>query len=77
MPETVITPCTIGIPHFVIVSNMSSYVYRNIRLGFYRDYTITSSAINRVIQGPGLQLHDMVFGNPTTSGMRENGGDET
>ena len=70
MTEPAITPCTIGIPHFVILSNMSSYVYRNMRLGFYRDYSVTTSAINRALQGPGKcdqQHHGMVFSNPLAS----------
>ena len=70
VPKTAITACTIGIPHFVIVSNMSSHVFRNMRLGFYQDYTLTSAEMNRAVQGHSQSRHEMVFSNPITSAMR-------
>ena len=51
-PQGAISPCTLGIPAFVMLNTMSSYVYRNMRLGYYRDYSITSSAIDRALQAP-------------------------
>jgi hypothetical protein len=62
---TVKIPCTFEI---VIVNNMTSHVYRNMRLGFYRDYTITTSAIEKVLQGTndGARQHlGTVAQNPT------------
>ena len=51
-PQAAITPCTIGILAFVALNTMSSYVYRNMRLGYYKDYSITSSVIDRALQRP-------------------------
>jgi len=58
---------------------MSSYVYRNMRLGFYRDYSTPTSAINRALQDPGQsqarhQHYEIAFRDPTTS-ANEVGGD--
>jgi len=79
MTEPDITPCTIGIPHFVISSNMFSYVYRNMRLGFYQDYSTPTSAINKALQNPGQpqqQHHAIAFRNPTTSANQAGGDPE-
>ena len=56
------TQCTIAL---VLISNMSSHVYRNMRLGFYKDYTISTSAINRAIKVPTLKT-ELVFQNSAT-----------
>lgn len=45
----VTSPCTFGIPTIVMLNNMSCYLFRSIRLGFYRDNTIHTSAINRAM----------------------------
>ena len=58
IPKAAITPCTIGIPVFVMLNTMSSYVYRNTRFGYYRDYSITSSVINDAVVH---QRRDIVF----------------
>jgi hypothetical protein len=70
---TVKIPCTFEI---VIVNNMTSHVYRNMRLGFYRDYTITTSAIEKVLQGTndGARQHPgTVAQNPMA--FKKGGGD--
>ena len=40
-----------------MLNNMSSYVYRHLRLGIQEDYSITSSVINRALQEPGQSPH--------------------
>jgi hypothetical protein len=37
-----VNPCSIAIPAVVMITTMSAHVYRNIRLGFYRDFTNSS-----------------------------------
>ena len=66
MPDPLITPCTIGYPVFVLLNTMSSYVYRNMRLGSYQDYTITSSVINKALGRPNQVSHDLVFEHQST-----------
>ena len=34
-----------------MLNTMSSHVYRNVRFGYYRDYSISSSAIDGAVQG--------------------------
>ena len=76
MPQTPIPPFTIGIPFFVMFNNMTSYVYRNMRFGFYQDYSIASSVIARALQGSGQSAdsHQIVFEQPTSTKL-EDGGD--
>jgi len=50
-------PCSFGNPALVLTTNMAAYVYRNIRLGFYRDHTVSSSAWNQAIDQLGAQSH--------------------
>ena len=70
IPDPIVTPCTVGMPLFVLISNMSSYIYRNIRFGNDRDYTIRTSFIERAFQGkampPSQKPVGIVF-NPATS----------
>ena len=53
VPTTFITPCAVGPPTLVLLNNMSSHIYRNLRFGFYKDYTTRSSVINRALEGSG------------------------
>ena len=58
-----------GIPTIVILNNMSCYVYRNIRFGFYRDNTFHTSAINRPLGTDNVDFvnqHDLELGPITT-----------
>ena len=70
IPNSLITPYTIGYPVFVMLNTMSSYVYRNMRLGSYKDYTITFSVINKAFrkrnQVSHWQHHDLVFEHQST-----------
>ena len=68
MPTPLITPCTIGYPVFVMLNTMSSYVYRNMRLGSYQDYSITSSVINNALRRPNQasQHRGIVFEHQAT-----------
>jgi len=54
MPDPIVPPCTVALPLFVLISNMSSYVYRNIRFGRHRDHTIRTSFIEKVLPGHGM-----------------------
>ncbi len=54
IPDPIITPCTVGVPLFVLISNMSSSVYRNVRFGIYRDYTIRTSVIDKAFQAQAM-----------------------
>ena len=76
MPQIPILPSTIGIPSFVVLSNMTSYVYRNVRFGFYQDYTITTSMIDRALQGSGQSAHPqhaIVLEQPTSMKLEDRG----
>ena len=69
LPMTTITPCTFAIPHFVLIHNMSCYVYRNVRLGVYRSCSVSSSFIDRQLHAPdGQQQLEAV--EPNRSGGR-------
>jgi len=50
MPDPIVPPCIVALPLFVLINKMSSYVYRNIRFGLYRDYTIRTSFIDKAVQ---------------------------
>jgi len=52
--STVRVPCTFSV---VIANNMCSYLYRNMRLGFYSDYTMTTSEIEKVLEKPSHSQH--------------------
>lgn len=68
LPNAPITSCTIGLPAFVVLSNMASHVYRNLRFGCYRDTSMTSSAINKAFQRSRQSRqrpHDIVFTPPS------------
>ena len=71
MPDPIVTPCTVGMPLFVLISNMSSYVYRNIRFEKYRDHTIHTSFIERAFHGetmsPSQKPVDIFFKPATTT----------
>jgi len=79
LPKRPLTPCAISYLGFVMLNVMSSYVYRNIRLGFYRDYSITSSVIDRALPRPRAQSqsarHDIVFEHPLSTKQLEEGRD--
>jgi hypothetical protein len=67
------TQCTIAV---VLISNMSSYVYRNMRLGFYQDYTISTFAINKAINVPSTksaQHPELMFQHPSPSAKFQGG----
>jgi len=66
VPKSPISACAIAFPFFVLLNNMSSHVYRNLRLGFYRDQSITSSVIDRALHVQGLP-HEIAFVNPTST----------
>ena len=75
-PQATITPCTIGIVVFVMLNTMSSYVYRNMRFGYYRDYSVTSSIINDALQRPGQSSRshrEIVFKNSTATKSLDTG----
>jgi len=38
-----------------MIHNMTCYVYRNVRLGIYRDTSVSTSFIDRQLQGSGEQ----------------------
>jgi hypothetical protein len=67
MPHQPLFPCTIGIPFFVMLNTLSSYVYRNVRLGFYQDYTISRCPVmnDGPVQRPDQSghHHGIVFDN--------------
>ena len=71
IPDPVVTPCTIGMPLFVLISNMSSYIYRNVRFGNYRDHTIHTSFIEKAFPGqamsPAQQPVGIVFKSATST----------
>src|SRR6266568_5034636 len=54
IPDPIVTPCTVGMPLFVLISNMSSSIYRNIRFGNYQDHTIRTSFIEKALPGHGM-----------------------
>jgi hypothetical protein len=41
-----------GAPAFVLINNVACYIYRNVRLGVFRDYSIRTSAINKALETP-------------------------
>jgi len=68
MPQPPIFPCALGVPFIVMLNIMSSHIYRNVRFGYYRDYSITSSAVDGVIQGFGESAprnHAIIFEHST------------
>ena len=76
MPQARIAPSTIGLPFFVLLNTMSSHVYRNVRFGFYRQYSITSSYIDRALQElgqPAHPQHEMALAEPTSTKIKESG----
>jgi hypothetical protein len=50
LPQDLIT--LLGVPAFVLLNNLSCYIYRNVRLGIYRDYSIRTSAISEALRNP-------------------------
>jgi hypothetical protein len=48
IPNSPVSACAVAFPFYVLLNNLSSHVYRNLRLGSYQDQTIGSSVINRV-----------------------------
>jgi len=62
VPDAPIPPCSVGFPFFVMLNNMSSYMYRNLRIGFYQDYSITSSVVDEALQ----RRHTVMFDHQTT-----------
>ena len=77
IPKSPISACAIAFPFFVLLNNMSSHVYRNLRLGFYQDQSITSSIIDGALQGPNRPLHEVVFMNPISRDRDPEAGDIT
>lgn len=76
MPQPPIFPCTIGIPTFVLLNTLSSFVYRNVRFGYFRDYSITSSVItDAAVQRSdhSAHHHELVFENSTPAKLEERG----
>ena len=69
IPNAPISPCAIAYPFFVMLNNMSSHVYRNLRFGFYRDQSITSSVVDQALQ----RHHEIVFANVTPTKIEEKG----
>jgi hypothetical protein len=63
IPEAPIHPFSVGFPFFVMLNNMTSHVYRNLRFGFYQDHSITSSAVSEVSQ----HRHELVFDHRTST----------
>ena len=53
-----LTPCTFGVPLFVLMNTLAAHIYRNIRFKVYTDQTITSSALNRNLIGMGAGTTD-------------------
>ena len=54
---------------------MSSYVYRNMRLGLYQDGTNSTSAINKAFRAPTKSAQQIVFRTPTPTTKPLEGGD--
>ena len=54
IPQSFITRCTLALPGFVLVNNMSCHLYRNVRLGLYRDFTIHTEALRGALEGPSI-----------------------
>jgi len=42
-PSPFTFPCSFGNPSLVLTSNMAAYVYRNVRLGFYREHMMATN----------------------------------
>jgi len=62
LPFKTVTPCAFGAPLSVIIHTMSCYVYRNVRLGIYKDTSISSSFIDRQLQESGGQKRMVAMG---------------
>ncbi len=60
-----VSPCIFGNPTIVMLNNMSCYVYRSIRFGFYRDNTVHTSSIKRALGEDNVEFgkqHDGKLG---------------
>ena len=68
VPNAPIAPCTISFPFFVMLNNMTSHVYRNLRFGYYRTEStmITSTMIENALNQPGKshRRHELEFEKP-------------
>ena len=48
-PVPLVLPCTFGLAVVALTNNMVFHIYRNIRFGFYRDNTITTTMLHRAV----------------------------
>ena len=51
IPQSFVTYCTFTLPTFVFINTMSCHLYRNVRLGLYRDYTVNTEVFEGVLEG--------------------------
>ena len=75
VPKSPVSACAMAFPFYVLLNNMSSHVYRNVRLGFYQDQTIGTSVINRDIS-QSRHWHNPEFINPTSTKSEDRGDPE-
>jgi hypothetical protein len=66
-------PCSFGNPSLVLTTNMAAHVYRNTRLGLYRDHTTATSAWQQAVGWSSTMVTDrseaahIVFDKSTTT----------
>jgi len=59
----------LGAPAFVLLNCLSCYIYRNVRLGVFRDYSIRTSAINKALKSAVPPLNQST--SPSNSSRRQ------
>ena len=61
IPRSFVTHCTFTLPTFVLINTMSCYLYRNVRLGLYRDYTVETEGLEGALEASSSsdQQHQM------------------
>ena len=68
IPRAPIAPCAIAFPFLIMLNNMSSYVYRNLRFGFYRirrspaPWSTTHSNLRVAFEKSFISREQRVFG---------------
>jgi len=65
-----VTPCSVGLPSLVLMNNMSSHIYRDMRFGFY---TTRSSVVNRALEGSFIEMDSQNPGDNTATWRRLRG----
>ena len=51
IPQLFVTPCTFTLPTFVLINTMSCHLYRNVRLGLYKDHTVNTEGLQGALEG--------------------------